>query len=85
MVGIMNHSELDVKFKFGQTRRQRFDAFAIIRGDRVSKPSQETMAKVQAWRDRGEIIKLNGQDIFVVDEGRAEQPVPPDGRGDLLA
>lgn len=33
------------------------------------------MAKVQAWRDRGEIIKLNGQDIFVVDEGRAEQPV----------
>lgn len=41
----------------------------------MSKASEQTLAKVQAWRDRGEMLRLNDQDIFVVDEGDAGQPV----------
>ncbi len=41
----------------------------------MAKASEQVAAKVQAWRERGDILRLKGQDIFVVDEGGAEHPV----------
>ncbi len=41
----------------------------------VNERSGESIPSPQQWRQKGEMLSLNGHQIFVVDEGRLEQPV----------